>query len=346
MSSKCTVRLANRENPFDRQALAQLTRDVPMRGALDVAQEREDFFAIEAAIGAPLDAYVAEIAGEIIGCGAIAIRNIWTSEEGPLARVGHIGDLRVLPAYRGRGVFSALARHGFEDAMGRHGITWATTAILARNRIANAASSRVWPPVRALAPYRMQTLLATRARDVSRRATDADAAELVAFLDACNRRPLGTPWTRNRLAQCPWTLSDWHLIERNGELVAAGAWWRPDSQKRVRIHRYGPAAPLRLAWNARPGNPRIPPAGSCVPMAYGMHLEAVDRSSAHALRDALLMRTRQSGTPLLGVLETRSGPWKGVARGRPSFGLDVMLHSVGNAPEVAAWHPGVEVALA
>jgi GNAT superfamily N-acetyltransferase len=93
----------------DNDALCRLAARCPMAGGVSICVHREpDFFALDAMLGNPWHVLVAEVAGAVVGCVAWAIRDAYVN--GTPVRTGYIGDLKVDPAFRRRGLGGALAR--------------------------------------------------------------------------------------------------------------------------------------------------------------------------------------------------------------------------------------------
>lgn len=93
----------------DNEALCRLAGRCPMAGGISICVHREpDFFALDAMLGDPWHVLVAEVAGAVVGCVAWAIRDAYVN--GTPMRTGYIGDLKVDPAFRRRGLGGALAR--------------------------------------------------------------------------------------------------------------------------------------------------------------------------------------------------------------------------------------------
>jgi GNAT superfamily N-acetyltransferase len=80
-----------------------------MAGGTSICVHREpNFFALDAMLGNPWHVLVAEVAGAVVGCVAWAIRDAYVN--GTPVRTGYIGDLKVDPAFRRRGLGGVLAQ--------------------------------------------------------------------------------------------------------------------------------------------------------------------------------------------------------------------------------------------
>jgi len=86
----------------DNEALLALTRSTPMGGRIALRIDREpDFFALLRARGKAV-VYVATHSQAVIGCLSAAIHSSYV--RGTLEKIAHVGDMKVHPDYRGRGV--------------------------------------------------------------------------------------------------------------------------------------------------------------------------------------------------------------------------------------------------
>jgi ribosomal protein S18 acetylase RimI-like enzyme len=97
----------------DNGALLALTRATPMGGRIALRIDREpDFFALLRARGDAV-VYVATHNREVIGCLSAAIHLSYV--RGTLEKIAHVGDMKVHPNFRGRGVtlrlIAALQAH-------------------------------------------------------------------------------------------------------------------------------------------------------------------------------------------------------------------------------------------
>ena len=86
----------------DNEALLALTRATPMSGRIALRIDREpDFFALLRARGTAV-VYVATHEQEVIGCLSAAMHTSYV--RGTLEKIAHVGDMKVHPQFRGRGV--------------------------------------------------------------------------------------------------------------------------------------------------------------------------------------------------------------------------------------------------
>ena len=97
----------------DNEALLALTRATPMGGRIALRIDREpDFFALLRARGDAV-VYVATHEQKVIGCLSAAVHTAYV--RGTLEKIAHVGDMKVHPVFRGRGVtlrlIAALQAH-------------------------------------------------------------------------------------------------------------------------------------------------------------------------------------------------------------------------------------------
>lgn len=104
--------------PDDNAALLDLARGCPMEGELTLCVERApDFFALQRLEGRRTRVLVAESEGRPVGCVGMARRDAYLN--GQPVETLYVGDLKVDPRWRGRGVADALSA-----AVSRLGTEW------------------------------------------------------------------------------------------------------------------------------------------------------------------------------------------------------------------------------
>ncbi len=92
----------------DNQQLLKLTRDCPLLGPISFYQEREPrFFTLNELQGESYQVYVVESQGEIVGSVSCVLR--WTYLNGQEVPTWYVGDLKIAPRMRGKGI---LTVHG------------------------------------------------------------------------------------------------------------------------------------------------------------------------------------------------------------------------------------------
>lgn len=310
----------------DNAALLALTRATPMVADISLGIEREpDFFALSRMRGA-FHGVVAVADGEIVGCATSARRPAFLAG-GEVGEIGVIADLKVAPAWRRRGVASALldalgAREASSPALFLGATAAGNTAVDATadhlvdpfglRPLADVTSRQLLPVLPAGAPPPGVTL---------RAATEADRAPLTDLLHAFHRRyVLAPPFTDGAfdalLARSPdLALTDYRLAEREGRIVAACAAWDPHSAKRTRV--VGMPWKLRLVAAASRvlPVPGLPAPGGLLKFRYLRHpchalgeedaLRALIRSAladARRAGDHFLLFTTADGDPLASLV--------------------------------------------
>jgi hypothetical protein len=132
-----------------------------MKGALDIAQERDpDFFTLLEMHTAPYDV-TAVVAGDgaIEGCGSVVVRDGWMDHD--VHPIAYLCDLRFTPRLRGGTVFPQAFRRVLELSQARHGAELFYCAVIDSNEAAMAAllgrdGSRSHQPFgQVMTPYHM-----------------------------------------------------------------------------------------------------------------------------------------------------------------------------------------------
>lgn len=359
-----------RARPTDNAALCELMGRIPLGGRPRIVQERDDFFALPALHGGKSDTYVVEDAtGRIVGCGTQVVRDAWL--DGKRVRLGHVGDLRMEPAYRGGRVIPSLARFGLGEGQKRHGVAFSTMATMRSNRRAHRAAASK-DPKRAAQPYAapvasydMLTVPAQAAPmppSVERAGPD-DVEEIAQFLaDGQRQRPFG--WVidakvlRRRLATWPGlAIEDFLVVRDHGRIVGCAAPWDPSPVRRARIQAWGPAlAAYRLLHQGtRPlhGRVPLPAAGDVLRTEYLTHLEVEDDDPGILRRLVLAaLHGRKQGTHAVATIALPEWQTRTALRGLGVHRLPCRLLGVSpqgpeSLPTVAATRRiGLELALA
>ncbi len=360
--------------PADDAALCALFRDIHMKAALDMTQERDpDFFALHRMhVEAAAEAFSVVQDDQVVGCGSALVRPAHVL--GALRPAGYLCDLRFSAALRGARVFPECYRAVLEAARDRHGAELFYTVVIDSNRRAMAAllgrdGARAGQPVaRVHCPFDMTSVQFTRPkprpdRPVTR-ATEADLDALVAFLDRRHRqRVFGYDFSGDllarRLATWPgFRLSDFHLVrDRAGRIVACAAPWDTGAFKRTRVLGYhGGVRWQRLAWDlgARvAGFQPLPRPGDCFRFAFLTHLE-IEGDDPALLRDLLLglyATLRERRLHFMSAMIPRGSALAPAFRGlfvqrTPMTLLSVTLPDAPlGAPDLGTPHPGFEMAL-
>lgn len=338
----CIVRQAT---PEDNPALLALARACPMQADISVAIERDpDFFALVAARGGGR-VFVAESGARIVGCASVCRRDAYVL--GRPAEMGYVGDIKVLPFARGRGIAHALLGAIAEQEATAPAAPY-VASVAAGNRRLDRMVDR-WRRRRRV--ERLGAFTAYQLLPVPRRsppagyevgvATPADEDALIALLDHYHRGRSFAPifrdgGFRSLLARSPgMTIASYRVARRHGRIVAAVGVWDATGVKRTKLCRLSPS--LRLLGRAIDAAGRVAPlpplprAGDYLRVRYLRHhahapgeegaLAALIRRAVAEARGAdahFALFTCQDGDPvarcLRGVMRTRYryALWAGV----------------------------------
>lgn len=369
------VRLAG---PEDNDALLRLMREIPMGGAVGLAQDRSpDFFASSrmhlpgfAETGIAID----ETTGEAVGCGTYVMREAWWPD-GERRPVGYLCDLRVRPSHRGARIVPAWGRGAYERARDRHDTHVFLTSFVATNpRMRGLATSRraarsFQPVSLPMCGYSMVNVqVAGRPRapalDV-RQAEGSDIEALVGFLSQRQRaRAFGYVFDRKlletRLAHWAGLALTHFLIafDTRGELVGCCAPWDASGVRRNLVTRWSaPLAAYRAAFNlvaplarAQP----LPAQGKPFRFSTLSHLEVRDDDPRvmRALLDAALREAHARRLHFVGAMVVDGSPMERAFRGRIAtrtklvMSATVLPESPWATHDFATTRPGFEMALA
>lgn len=316
--------------PPDDAVLRRILRETPLPGWIALSYEREpSYFAGCAVEGETQTVLATTAAGEPVGFFSRAVRSAFI--EGRPLRLGYLGQLRLLPAWRAR--TRAILR-GFEVcrallADGRQDTPYYLTSILAGNSPARrllASGVRGLPTYLPLRGF-ITLVAATRQRYGEYRLAEyasergsADAVETLAALlqDYGRDRALYPCWTADALRALEpvgWRGADMLLVRRGGRLVACGAVWDQRSVRQWRVVGYrSPLARLRPLVNAGSwlgGFPRLPAPGRALEQGFLSHLAVRpgEEAALPVLLAGLLRLARAGGldTVALGLAEDH--PW-------------------------------------
>ncbi len=339
----------------DNDALLELVRLCPMAGPIEIGAERGPrFFALNELQGDPwFVAVVLDDAGEVVGCAASAVREVYVN--GDPVRAAYLGDLRIAPRARGKRILPRLGAFLLEQIT-PSGAELAYTTIIEGNRAAESVPARS-EVARYIPVGRIRVAALTSAprapRDVAvDTATAADVPEIAGLLDACARRhQFGRSWSREGLGRSiertPGLGVDRFLVVRShGHIVAAlAAWDQRALQQRLVLGYHGAMAAFRVVADLRAlalGRRRLPRPGEAFRELHITHIAVADddpRAFAALLAEAwrradgrfhLMSFGLAEAHPLLAALDhVRHGrfdtmlyaiPGPGTAWERASFG--------------------------
>lgn len=238
--STITVRPAT---AADSDALNSLVRRCPMQADISLIVERDpDFFALSRARGRTTT-FLAEVDGAVIGCISTWRHSAWLG--GTPSDICYIGDLRIAPEQRRRGIATQLVSRldKFLDTLPQVPFLLATGA---GNSAVERLMSRFGTAGEPLARFASWQLLPVIALKISAgpdlgAAELRDEGELAGFLDDFHQRRhcspvFGGDGLVQLLARCPGAkLSDYLIARRHGRIVAALGIWDASSVRRTRV---------------------------------------------------------------------------------------------------------------
>jgi hypothetical protein len=299
--------------PDDDAEIRALLRAGVMDGLLRVALTREPRFDLGAAVEGERHrtVLVRDDSGRLLGMGTRSVREVF--HHGRPALLGYLGQLRaaieVRHLRRMREAFRLLEAAARPDEL-----PFDLTSIVADNAPARRLLERGLPGLPVYRPLaEAETLLIATADPVWRRprvpalrpAQPGDRARIIDFLQAqLARHALAPRWTEASLRERCRDLALEHflLLEDRGALRGVGAVWDQRGFKQAVIMGYRPwLARVRPALDpvlGLLGQPRLPPAGTRLPMAYLSHFamaEDDDVDGATALVQALRGQARARG---------------------------------------------------
>jgi hypothetical protein len=330
----CSLRMAT---PEDSAALCALFREISLGGSLEVLQERDpDFFRLLEMHGGPYaTCTLVDDAGEIGGCGSVAIAPAWL--DGQKIESGYLCDLRARPGFRGGRNLPRCYEVFMDSIRARYSSDIFTTVIFDSNIPAlralrgggkkHRASQPLYIPV---TPFEMISVQFTR-RSPCRRsaqairvapATRADLEELLQFLIAGQRRRRFGWRASADMFLARWeswpefSLEDFLLARggSDGRLLGCLAPWDTKSFKRTRVLGYhGVMKWQRMAFNLaaelRNWAP-LPKPGGTFRFSFLTHLEIPDEQPQvmAALLDAVYERLRPLGQHFMSACVPRGSP--------------------------------------
>ncbi len=304
-SRDMTVRKAR---PDDNEALCEVVRRVHMRGKLDLTQERDpDFFALPRMHQGDYAVYLAENSdGFVGGCGSVVVRPGWV--DGEQQTVGYLSDLRAIPGFKGARGLPKAYHQALIRAQQEHGAEVFYTVIFDDNEIAKRAllgsskrKRKSQPIYRPMTPFNMTSLQFAlplrKPRKKVRRATQADADALLAFLSAkAKRRMMGDVLTPERFTQRleiwpEFSIGSFFLaLDAQDNIIGTAAPWNTHTFKRTRVLGYYDSMKnVKRLFNAGATvlrYPALPEPGDCLNFAFLSHLEIND-DDPRILRDLL-----------------------------------------------------------
>jgi ribosomal protein S18 acetylase RimI-like enzyme len=343
----------------DNGQLLALTRATPMPGAIGLRIDREpDFFRLLSLRGRGT-VLVREEDGEIQGCLSVSNRPVWAA--GAQRTLWYVGDFKVHPDHRRKGVGAALAVGALDHLLRQGADLLACVVARGNRRVLTFLEGKFQIPLfRSLGPLSVLMILSSRrgpgGRFLVREATPADAPELAEIYRESSIRLELAPvlaeedWQR-AIDEDP-AVCQVLVVAEKGRIQAAG--WLFDVQwakQHVVISLSGGlsalTAPLRPLGGLFPGF-KIPREGETVDLLCLRHLGA--RGDNLAALGALVQEARKRaharGFPFVICGLHERDPFRKTFRRLPHFtmGSEVFLTSLqGNSGLVEKVARGVPV---
>jgi GNAT superfamily N-acetyltransferase len=227
----------------DNDALLALVRRCPMKADISLIVERDpDFFALGRARG-DAHTFVAEIDGALAGCLSIWRHGAWLG--GSPAEICYVGDLRVAPEHRRRGIARQLATTLRDFQNMRPVVPYLLATGAGNSAVAPlaAAFGAVGPPIARFTSWQLLPVVPLKIAahcDVGA-AEPRDQAELAALFDDFYKSrdfsPVFSDGGLERLIRrSPGAqLSDYLVARLHGRMVAAIGVWDASSVRRTRV---------------------------------------------------------------------------------------------------------------
>ncbi len=290
----------------DNAQLLQLTRDSPVQGRVSFYQERAPrFFALCEIQGESYRVYVAESDRRIVGSVSCALR--WTYINGAECPTWYLGDLKIAPDMRGKGVLREFINRASESFWSEvPGADLGFSLIVKTN-----PASRVLPAGRAYMPrfvplgtirnYAVHLLSRKKGSSPYEivRAAGEDAPAMAELMQKvfCRHQfapVIDLPGFLKKVEQIPGLgLHNFYLAKQRGRIRGLVAAWDQQSFKKIKLLSFSPG--LRISRSFYNFFTRIfafrpmPEAGNYLPYFYLSHLAIVDEDPAvfRALMDRI-----------------------------------------------------------
>ncbi|MCP5083453.1 MAG: hypothetical protein GY948_17345, partial [Alphaproteobacteria bacterium] len=311
----------------DDPILREILRATPLPGWVTLSYEREPDYFLGCNIEGDTRTILAHTPdGAPVGFFSRAVRTAWIG--GRPMRLGYLGQLRLLPRWRGR---SRVILRGFKVCRellddGRQQTPYYFTSILADNILAQrilTSGIKGMPTYLPLCGF--LTLVAATHQFFARRVTatpyelraagTSDIDSLADLLQCSGRRYALQPcWNADRLRallSVGWRPEHTLLLLKDGHPVACGTVWDQRSLRQRRVIAYTPAlaftrplvsTALRLA-----GYPPLPPPGRTLDLGFLSHLAVIpgEEATVPSLLAGLLRLARNNGltSVVLGLSE-------------------------------------------
>lgn len=359
MTATALAQTTRPAQPADNAALVALAAACPMQAGLTICVHRDpDFFALNRLEGDRWEVGVVDGPdGAVVGCIGVAVRHAYIG--GRATRTGYVGDLKVHPAHRGRGLADALCLHAraFCAELGEDAPSLITALAGNRPLERRIPGPRGLPRLTGFATvrsYAVPLLLPPRSLGTAgltvRRAEARDLDEMAALWQVvAPQRQFAPVQDAGDLARWVATtpglsIGSYWLAQSavTGRLAGFVALWDQESFKRTHVLRYGARlAALRLLVNAAAplvSAPRLPTAGAPLRhvAAYQVAVRSTEPDVLHALLRAAYAELRGSEYVFFTIGLDLRDPLRRALDG--FFAVPTDLHAYVTTP--AGWYSG------
>ena len=330
------VRWATRD---DDAALRRLCLRTPIHGPLSYCLEREpEFFALTRLQGDHGGRVAVIGAGrEIAAMAMMAPFRAWVG--GAQQRCAYVGDLKVAPEHRGRGLSGRVVRF-LEQALQQQDIDRMVFLMLAGNpatRLIDTAPEHL--EVRKLRTVRnflvpFGATKGTQPDAAIGRATPESTPEMIALWNRVQRKRAFAPVLDEQLL-LHWLTGlrgpdDSRLVRRNGRLTGFCAVWDASAIKQIRLlrlsYRMRAATGLFNVLAALRGRPRFPRLGQTLRGLYVCHVCAENPDDLAALLVDIYNEYRESGALYFDLALDREDPLTAALSAFRPLTADFELH--------------------
>jgi len=336
--------------PQDDRSLREILRATPLPGWVTLSYEREPCYFNGCAIEGDTHTVLASTPdGAPIGFFSRSVRTAWV--KGRVMRLGYLGQLRLLPQWRGR---SRAILRGFEVCRellddGHQETPYYLTSILSDNTRARRILTSGIKGMPTYLPLRgFLTLVAATAQPWARRrtsppyvlskATESDLEALASLLQTCGRgytlHPHWDSQALRALQSVGWRPEHNLLLLKGDRPIACGAVWDQRCVRQWRVTAYASALaytrPLASAALRLGGYPPLPPPGRRLNQGFLSHLAVVpgEEEALPMLVGALLRLARENGLTSVVLGLSEGHPWTPFLAGLRSLHYRSQLYLV------------------
>lgn len=308
----------------DNDAICRLFASITMESDLGLAVHREpDFNALYKLQVDSWNTWVGELDnGELGGVATMFARDGYLG--GARKKIGYLGDLRVAPNVRGKGILQEFYGPVLREYSLESGCDEFLTGVIASNKAAIRALTGDTAKELGIPPYTLirefdiralhftMPLLRRKTEFEVDKASEADIGALAKFLDVDGRgRPFGYVFDeailRQHLKEWPdLSINDFYIArDRSGEIVGCLAVWDAIGVKQTEVTGYrGNMRRIKLGYNVAATIGRfakLPNPGSNLQYLYATHfaIPSEDPRIMRSLLDSIYRDRRRSGNIFL-----------------------------------------------